>query len=96
MTEVTMDRYGYVMGTIPATPGCETAPVIGFIAHVDTSPDMSGKEVKPRIVENYYGGDLVLNGKYPRRKAKRNRTERTIKSVQRLSVGNPNNQLCMD
>ena len=62
MTEVTMDRYGYVMGTIPATPGCETAPVIGFIAHVDTSPDMSGKEVKPRIVENYYGGDLVLNG----------------------------------
>ena len=62
MTEVTMDRYGSVMGTVPATPGCENAPVIGFIAHVDTSPDMSGKDVKPRIVEDYDGGDIVLNG----------------------------------
>ena len=62
MTEVTMDRYGYVMGTVPASKGYENAPVIGFIAHVDTSPDMSGKDVKPRIVEEYDGGDLVLNG----------------------------------
>ncbi len=62
MTEVTMDRYGYVMGTVPATPGCENAPVVGFIAHVDTSPAMSGKDVKPRIVEDYDGGDIVLNG----------------------------------
>ena len=62
MTEVTMDQYGYVMGTVPASKGCENAPVIGFIAHVDTSPDMSGKDVKPRIVEEYDGGDLVLNG----------------------------------
>ncbi|MDY5396003.1 MAG: peptidase T [Alistipes sp.] len=62
MTEVTMDRYGYVMGTIPATPGCENAPVIGFIAHVDTSPDMSGKDVRPRVIEEYDGGDIVLNG----------------------------------
>ncbi len=62
MTEVTMDEYGYVMGTIPASAGCESAPVIGFIAHVDTAPDMSGKDVKPRIVEEYDGGDLVLNG----------------------------------
>ena len=61
MTEVTMDKYGYVMGTIPATPGCESAPVIGFIAHVDTSPDMSGAEVKPRIIESYDGGDILLN-----------------------------------
>ena len=61
MTEVTMDRYGYVMGTIPATPGCVNAPVIGFIAHVDTSPDMSGKDVRPRVVEEYDGGDIVLN-----------------------------------
>lgn len=37
MTEVSMDQYGYVMGTVPATPGCENAPVIGFIAHVDLS-----------------------------------------------------------
>jgi len=62
MTEVTMDRYGYVMGTIPASPGLENAPVVGFIAHVDTSPDMSGKDVKPRIVEDYDGTDIVLNG----------------------------------
>ena len=62
MTDVTMDQYGYVMGTVPASAGCENAPVIGFIAHVDTSPDMSGKDVKPRVVEDYNGGDLVLNG----------------------------------
>ena len=62
MTEVTMDRCGYVMGTIPASKGLETAPVIGFIAHVDTSPDMSGKDVKPRIIEEYDGTDIVLNG----------------------------------
>ena len=49
------------MGTIPATAGCENAPVIGFIAHVDTSPDMSGADVKPRIIENYDGNDIVLN-----------------------------------
>ena len=69
MTEVTMDRYGYVMGTVPATPGCENAPVIGFIAHVDTSPDMSGKDVKPRIIEEYDGGDIALNGQLTMRVA---------------------------
>ncbi len=61
MTEVTMDHNGYVMGTIPAAKGCESAPVIGFIAHVDTSPDMSGAEVKPRIIERYDGEDILLN-----------------------------------
>lgn len=61
MTEVTMDQYGYVMGSIPASEGCEGAPVIGFIAHVDTSPDMSGKSVKPHIIESYDGEDIALN-----------------------------------
>ena len=61
MTEVTMDKYGYVMGTIPASAGCETAPVIGFIAHVDTAPDMSGANVRPRIIESYDGEDIPLN-----------------------------------
>lgn len=61
LTEVTLDKYGYVMGTIPATPGYETKPVIGFLAHVDTSPDMSGKDVKPHIIENYDGKDIKLN-----------------------------------
>lgn len=62
MTEVSMDQYGYVMGTIPASKGLEQAPVIGFIAHVDTSPDMSGRDIHPRVVEDYDGGDLQLNG----------------------------------
>lgn len=62
MEDVTVDKYGYAMGTIPASEGCENAPVIGFIAHVDTSPDMSGKDVKPRIIEDYDGGDIMLNG----------------------------------
>ena len=61
MTEVTMDKHGYVMGTIPATKGCELAPVIGFIAHVDTAPDMSGAGVKPHIIECYDGEDIALN-----------------------------------
>ena len=69
MTEVTMDQYGYVMGTVPASKGCENAPVIGFIAHVDTSPDMSGKEVKPRVIDEYDGGDIALNGQLTMRVA---------------------------
>ena len=62
LEDVTVDKYGYTMGTIPASEGYETAPVIGFIAHVDTSPDMSGKDVKPHIIEDYDGGDIMLNG----------------------------------
>ena len=61
LTDVTTDKYGYTMGTVPASAGCENAPVIGFIAHVDTSPDMSGKDVHPRIIEKYDGSDIVLN-----------------------------------
>ena len=62
LEDVSVDKYGYAMGTIPASKGYETAPVIGFIAHVDTSPDMSGANVKPRIIECYDGEDIVLNG----------------------------------
>lgn len=61
MSEVEMDEWGYVMGTVPASPGYEDRPVIGFIAHVDTSPDMSGAGIKPRIIEDYDGGDIRLN-----------------------------------
>lgn len=49
-------------GSIPATPGFEQSPVLGLIAHVDTSPDMSGCGVKPRVIENYDGSDIRLNG----------------------------------
>lgn len=61
MTEVEMDEYGYVMGTIPATGGYEGKPVIGFVSHVDTSPDMSGTDVRPQLVPDYGGGDIRLN-----------------------------------
>ena len=62
LEDVTVDKYGYTMGTIPASEGCDNAPVIGFIAHVDTSPDMSGKDVKPHVIDEYDGGDIMLNG----------------------------------
>ena len=62
MEDVTVDKYGYAMGTIPASKGYENAPVIGFIAHVDTAPDMSGKDVRPRIIDEYDGSDIQLNG----------------------------------
>ncbi len=61
LEDVSRDKYGYVMGTIPATKGCEDAPVIGLLAHVDTSPDVSGANVKPRIIESYDGSDIVLS-----------------------------------
>ncbi|MEG2277732.1 MAG: peptidase T [Odoribacter sp.] len=61
LQEVEFGNYGYTMGTIPATPGYENRPVIGFIAHVDTSPDMSGKGIKPQVIENYDGRDIRLN-----------------------------------
>ena len=62
LKDVTMDEYGYVMATLPATKGYENVPTIGFISHVDTAPDMSGAGVKPHIVENYNGKDILLGG----------------------------------
>jgi len=59
--EADMDEYGYVMGRIPANIE-GPAPKLGFIAHVDTSPDASGADVKPQIIENYDGGDIALKG----------------------------------
>ncbi len=61
--EANVDQYGYVMATIPSNLGEEgkNVPAVGFIAHVDTAPDASGKDIKPQIIENYKGGDIVLN-----------------------------------
>lgn len=57
--EAEIDQWGYVMGSIPAN--CQSdSPAIGFIAHVDTSPDASGKDVKAQIIENYNGDDIAL------------------------------------
>ena len=60
--EITYDKeHCYVYATVPATKGCENRPVLGFIAHMDTSPAVTGENVKPRIIENYDGKDIVLN-----------------------------------
>jgi tripeptide aminopeptidase len=60
LQDVAIDEHGYVMATLPATTKKTGVPVIGFIAHVDTSPEMSGEGVKPIIHRNYQGQDLVL------------------------------------
>ncbi len=60
LKNVSIDENGYIMGELPANID-KKVPVIGFIAHMDTSPDMSGTDVKPQIVKNYDGGDIVLN-----------------------------------
>ncbi|MFC4812317.1 peptidase T [Paenibacillus sp. GCM10023250] len=61
LTEVTLDENGYVMATLPANTDQEGVPTIGFIAHMDTATDFTGAGVKRQVVENYDGGDIVLN-----------------------------------
>lgn len=61
IADAEMDQYGYVYGTIEATKGCEDLPYIGLVSHMDTSNALSGKDIKPRIVKNYDGKDIVLN-----------------------------------
>lgn len=58
--EATLDEYGYVMGSIPSNCG-DKVPAVGFIAHVDTSPDASGTGIKPQIIKDYDGTDILLN-----------------------------------
>lgn len=60
VTDAALDQHGYVMATIPTTKGKDQVPVIGFIAHVDTSPEVSGADVHPIVHKNYDGRDLVL------------------------------------
>lgn len=60
LSEVEVDENGYVTALFPANTD-KKIPTIGFIAHMDTSPDMCGKDVKPQIIENYDGNDIVLN-----------------------------------
>lgn len=60
LEDITLDEHAYLMATLPANTD-KDLPVIGFIAHMDTSPDMSGANIKPRIVKNYDGSDIILN-----------------------------------
>ena len=62
VSDAHVDEFGVVYGWIPATPGCEDRDALGFIAHMDTSPDFSGENVKPQIFENYDGNDVILAG----------------------------------
>ena len=62
LQDIDMDTYGYVTATLPSNlPGGKGAPTIGFLAHVDTSPEASGEGVNPVIHENYQGGKIVIN-----------------------------------
>ncbi|CAM5377216.1 Peptidase T OS=Afipia felis OX=1035 GN=pepT PE=3 SV=1 [Afipia felis] len=61
LADAHLDEHGYVYATLPANTG-KTVPVVCFCSHMDTSPDCSGKDVKPQIVNNYQGGDIVLPG----------------------------------
>lgn len=60
LEDITLDENGYLMATLPSNID-KDVPTVGFIAHLDTSPDMSGRHVNPRIVKNYDGGDITLD-----------------------------------
>lgn len=60
LEDVSLDQNGYLMATLPANTD-KKVPTIGFVAHVDTSPDLTGTNANPRIVENYDGGDIILD-----------------------------------
>ena len=62
LTKVTLTEHCYVYGLLPATPGMEDKKAIGFISHIDTAPDYSGENVKPQIIPNYDGQDVLLPG----------------------------------
>lgn len=61
LEDISLDENGYLMATLPANTDKTGIPTVGFIAHLDTSPDLTGRHVSPRIVENYAGGDITLN-----------------------------------
>ncbi len=63
LEDVSLDDKGYIMATLPANTD-KQIPAIGFVAHMDTSPDLTGKNVNPRIVKNYDGKDIPLNGEF--------------------------------
>lgn len=62
LSNVTLTDHCYVYGLLPATKGMESKKSVGFISHIDTAPDFNGKDVKPQIINNYDGGDVLLEG----------------------------------
>ena len=63
MTDVTIDKSGYVMATLESNVS-HSVPTVGFVSHYDTTPDFTGKDVKPQIISNYDGGDIILNAEH--------------------------------
>lgn len=61
LENISIDQYGYVFGTIPSTIKDYSGKILGFISHMDTSCAESGKNIRPRIIKNYDGKDIVLN-----------------------------------
>ena len=61
LEDAAVDQFGYVTATLPANTDKDGIPIIGFLAHIDTSPDFSGKDVNPQFIENYDGGTIILN-----------------------------------
>ena len=59
--DVYVDEHAYVYARVPASPGHEDRPCVGFLAHLDTIPDFPGDNVRPRVIENYDGGDVILS-----------------------------------
>jgi len=62
LSNILLDDQCYLYGLLPATPGMESAKSVGFIAHLDTAPDYNGKDVKPQVIPNYDGNDVLLKG----------------------------------
>ena len=62
LEKVTLTDHCYVYGLLPATKGYADKPAVGFISHMDTAPDFSGKDVKPQIIPDYDGKDVLLKG----------------------------------
>ena len=60
ITDARISEYGYVYGSVPATPGCESAPALGLIAHMDTAPAFSGENVEPQVIPDYDGSKVTL------------------------------------
>ena len=61
LVDAAVDEYGYVTATLPANTDADEIPIVGFLAHMDTSPDLSGENVNPQFIEDYDGGTVVLN-----------------------------------
>ena len=60
LTDIELDEHCYLIARLPATPGCESAPVIGLMAHVDTASDVTGENVQPQVIEHYDGGPIAV------------------------------------